>query len=257
MTLPLQKPADGYLRLSYSGQAGVVGTNTQSWDLSAIPKVVRSQPSFTRRFLIFARPLSAGLLDVNAAVSFNVDSDGIPSELVLTISAMLATDAVALDIWFLHSILGAAALASQVYFLPAAPGMSGVKYRFFEAETNGSDSGHRIRNIGAAGDFDFNFEVPPDFGSLVSLEMWGASRTADNPAAPITLTSSYGVAPAGPQANSTVNGVTPAFVSGQLFQYDISSVFGALAANAQAAVNVDHGGIGGSVDYYGIMLGYL
>jgi len=98
--------------------------------------------------------------------------------------------------------------------------------------------------------------VPSDFTALVSLEMWGASRTCTNAAAPITLTSSFGVPPAGPAATSVALGIAPAFTAGQLFRYSIAGVFAALAAQAQAGVNVNHGGIGGTIDYYGIMLGY-
>lgn len=132
-----------------------------------------------------------------------------------------------------------------------------TKDRWFEAETNGQNAGHRIRNVGASGNFDFNFVAPPDFDSLVSLQMWGASRTATNPAAPITLTSSYGAVGETPTTEGAGNGITPAFTAGILFAYDISSVFGNLAAGDMCGVNVDHGGIGGTVDYYGIYMRYL
>jgi hypothetical protein len=135
-------------------------------------------------------------------------------------------------------------------------GSIGTKRMFFEAETNGNDSGHRVRNIGATGNFDFNFEVPLDFVSLVRLEMWGASRTTTNPAAPITLTSSYGVPPQAPNAISVAANITPALVAGQLFRFSLASVFAGLSAGAQCGVNLNHTGVGGSVDYYGIYLEY-
>ena len=371
MALPLLRPADGYLRLSYTGPAGVVGVATQSWDLSEIPAAVRASEGFKRSFLVFARPISPGLSFVDPVVSF-LPAVGVPNEIVLTVTAAGAADELALDVWCLHSIIGAVADESKAYFLspPGGPGavtsvftrvgavvaaigdyvasqigndsvvpgafvsdalntlaaaipppapvssvfarvgavvatvgdytfgqiagtisdvqhanrgggtlhavattvlagfMSGAdktkldalsttKYKFFEAETNAANTGHRVRNIGAAGNFDFNFEVPADFNTLVAVQMWGASRTATNAAANnVTATSSYGVPPAAPNALSTAANLTVAFTAGQLLTYSIASVFGALAAGAQCAVNISHNGIGGSVDYYGIMLVY-
>lgn len=128
---------------------------------------------------------------------------------------------------------------------------------WFPAETNGSNAGRRIRNIGASGDFDFDFIAPPDLGTLTRLEMWGASRSATNPAAPITLTSSYGTVPEAPDNDTTAVAIAPAFVTGELFSYSIAGAFPSLVPGDSAGVNVNHGGIGGSLDYYGVYMEYL
>jgi hypothetical protein len=309
----------------------VTGTAVQTWDLSAIPRSVRISSGFTRSFIVFARPLTAGLTDVSATVAFVNDVFGVPSELALTITAGAPADELALDVWCLHSIIGAVSEDSKAYFF--APGGGGgavtsvfgrvgavvaaigdylasqvtdnsgvggadvaasldilyalianltsddvanasnlnggagavtdalnelqTGWGWFEAETNGNDSGHRIRNVGASGNFDFNFICPPDFGTLTRLEMWGASRTVTNPAAPITLTSSYGAAPEAPNNDTTVVAISPAFVTGEQFHYSIAAAFPNLAPGDSAGINVNHGGIGGSLDYYGVYMEYL
>jgi hypothetical protein len=141
MPLPLTLPVDGYLRLSFSGAAGVVGTATQNWDLSAIPRGVRATKGFDRGFLVLARPLTGGLLNVSPVVSFVYDSEGVPTELVLTLTTVGVDDAVELDVWYLHSIVGAISDASKAYFIAVSglPPASGV-LRVWVDNVNGDDS---------------------------------------------------------------------------------------------------------------------
>jgi hypothetical protein len=49
------------------------------------------------------------------------------------------------------------------------------------------------------------------------------------------------------------------FTAGDLFTYSIAAAFAGLVANAQAAIEIDHGlngNLNGSLDYYGVMLEY-
>lgn len=320
MALPLSKPSGGYLRLNYSGPSGVVGVGLQSWDLTAIPKDVRSKPWFKRSLLIFARGLTSGLTDVNAAVAFS-PAVGTPTELVLTVSSVAAVDQISLDVWCLHTVVGALSDESKLYFIlsagaipaPAAvappdvaqvsdvgtsndyahgdhthghgaqplgdgtnhavatttfagflsaldkqklDALSTARWAWFPAETNALNASHRVRNIGASGNFDFDFIVPYDFTTLLGIEMWGASRTCTNAAASLTATGSYGVPPAVPEDVQVAVGLVEAFVAGELFTYSIAGAFGGLSAGAQPAVNIQHNGIGGSIDYYGIFMAY-
>lgn len=121
--LPLNLPADGYLRLSYEGPCGVTGTMQQTWDLTALPLDVRSHAAFKRGLLIFARQISVGLSDVSAVVEF-LPAVGAPESLVLTLTSTAPSDEIALDVWCLHSALGAVSDASKLYFI-ALPGVGG------------------------------------------------------------------------------------------------------------------------------------
>jgi hypothetical protein len=124
MALPLQLPPDGYLRLSFSGPVEVAGVAAQSWDLSSVPRAARSVLGFDRGVLVLARPLTPGLAGVAPTVSFVYDSEGVPTELVLVVTSAAATDEVALDVWCLHSIIGAVSDASKAYFF-SPPGSGG------------------------------------------------------------------------------------------------------------------------------------
>lgn len=338
MALPLQLPPDGYLRLSFEGAADVTGTAVQSWDLTSIPRAVRATEGFDRSLLVLARPLTAGLMSVDPTVSFVYDSDGVPTELVLTVTAGGAADEVALDVWCLHSVIGAVANESKAYFfsppggagavtsvfgrvgavvaalndyaasliqndsgvagaqvsdalntlaaaitaltsddIANASGVAGAtvtaalntlaaaitalsgatKFATFPAETNGQNDEHRVRSLGSGGNFNFNFRVPPDFTTLVSLRLEGKSRTVTNAAASITATGWWGTTPGGgPLTNTQVAALVESFTAGVNFGYDISGAFPGLAANDEAAIEIDHNGIGGTLDYYRVILGY-
>lgn len=122
--LTLQKTG-GAFRLTYQGSVQVAGSNvTQTWDLTAFSASIRQQESFKRNLLIFVRG-STGLSAVQPTVSFVNDSNGVPTALVLTLTAATVNDAIDLDVWFLHSITGAVTSSSKLYFFGSSSGVGG------------------------------------------------------------------------------------------------------------------------------------
>lgn len=136
----------------------------------------------------------------------------------------------------------------------------GVGRAFFEAETNGSSGNRRVRSVGGTANFNFNFRVPGDYSSLVSLKAIGIIRTSvDGSGKQIALTSSYGAIG---QSESQFTGsgtITNDFTGllNKIAGIDISSVFASLAAGQYCGVNMNHRSIGGGgIDYLGIELIY-
>ncbi len=134
------------------------------------------------------------------------------------------------------------------------------RFARFSAETNAQQGNRRVRNIGATGNFDFNFYVPSDFGALVAFAASGSSRTAtDATANNVTLMSTYMQQPGGAIGafGETAN-ITQTFVAGFGFLMDLTPAVQAtpLAADMEGGVNIDHQGIGGSADYYELVMVY-
>jgi hypothetical protein len=130
---------------------------------------------------------------------------------------------------------------------------------FFNADYGTNDGSYRTRQVGAAGAFRFNFHVPFDFVTLVSLDLVGFPEAgATGSGKDIDLTSEYGAIGElknnHSESDTTTTYTIPA--NDTLFTIDLSTVFSVLAAGDFAGVLVDHNGIGGAVDYLGIRLRY-
>jgi hypothetical protein len=135
-------------------------------------------------------------------------------------------------------------------------GKSRVREAFFLAEPSANLNNMRVRNVGTNGTYRFDFSVPMDFGSLVSLELLGVP-TASNAAANIDLASNYAAVGQSPTTFTGSNTTaTYALVSGILVALNLSPVVASLGAGHQGGVLVTHNSVGGSVDYYGIRLRY-
>lgn len=141
--LPLTKSQSprGYLRLSYNGPVLVSGTDVQqSWDLTALPEYIRADPAFKNSLLIFTRG-SSTLTDVSSEVAFDPPT-GVPEALVLTLSSSTLAE-IKLDVWCLHSLLGAVSDAPKLYFIPQpstgglAPFLSDLKGQPILIESTG------------------------------------------------------------------------------------------------------------------------
>lgn len=127
---------------------------------------------------------------------------------------------------------------------------------FSPAETNASQDNYRVRPLGASGNFNFNFPVPDDFGSLISIGLVGVPM-ADVVAGDIDLASDYG-AVGESILNTQETDLTSTYNLTALDWnlLDLSSVFSALKAGDYCGVNVDHNGIGTTVDYIFARLEY-
>jgi hypothetical protein len=111
-------------------------------------------------------------------------------------------------------------------------------------------------SLGANGTANFTFSVPPDYTTLVSLQLVviAASTAA---ALDIDISSDYGAAGEAYNTNSESNTTSTFSVTvDQLSGLDISSVFSALAANDFCGIFVDHNAIGQTLYYLGVFLRY-
>jgi len=131
--------------------------------------------------------------------------------------------------------------------------------QYFLPDVGGDSGNHRVRTLSTNGSFNFEFAVPNDFGTLVSLEMIiTPSAGAAGAGKDVDLSSSYGNP--GELANfhsETDNTTTYNFgVAATFAAIDISSVFSVLSANDICGLNWDNNAVGGSIDIYCIKLVY-
>lgn len=137
---------------------------------------------------------------------------------------------------------------------------SPTKEVFYLAEGNSNTGDFRTRSIGASGSWNFTFYIPHDFNSIIDLVAVAAATGggAVGTGKDIDLSSDYG----GIGEQGTVNSETDTASTytipavGELFELDLTPVFSNLDPGDICGVNIDHNGIGGSVDYLGIRLRY-
>jgi hypothetical protein len=134
--------------------------------------------------------------------------------------------------------------------------LTAVAERFFQMETASNYGNYRTRALGTGGTFNFNFVVPNDFVSLVSLEAIGIPNTSFT-TKNIRFASNYGqVGELYTIHSETDNAKNYSGVQNVLLAVDISSVFTALAAGDMCGVNILHVTLGTTIDYLGIRLRY-
>jgi hypothetical protein len=137
---------------------------------------------------------------------------------------------------------------------------SGEYTVFFPVDPSVVYNGHSAKSIATNSDGDFGeFLIPPDFGSLVSLELIGIPASgAHGSGKSITLESNYG----GDDESCTEHNETDTdtYTISDTADYvgalDLSAVFSELAAGDVCGVNVKHNSIGASVYYLGVKLTY-
>jgi len=130
---------------------------------------------------------------------------------------------------------------------------------WFPAETSANYmTSYRVRTIGATGVFNFDFRVPHDFNSIVSLVMICAPNATFGAAGAIDLESEYGAAGESVTNHNETDSLTGLSGTADVWQeIDISSVFTALAAGDYCGVDFSHiSGISTTVNYLGIRLRY-
>ncbi len=127
---------------------------------------------------------------------------------------------------------------------------------FFTEDYNTSMGSFRTRSQGASASFQYTFQVPADFGSLIELVAVGIPL-ANLAGVDIDLFSDYGAA--GEPFNNHSESETTAtynFTLNELSEIDISPVYSVLAAGDYCGLEIDHNGIGGTIEYIGIRLRY-
>ena len=144
----------------------------------------------------------------------------------------------------------------------AAPAMaSTTKEIFYMAETSSNNGTFRVRSIGGTGAFRFNFFIPADFNTLVSLDLWGIPAAgAAGAGKDIDLTSEYGAVGEASNNHTETDTGTTYDLTGTTQQItavlDLSIVVTSLAAGDAVGIEVDHNGIGGGIDYLSVRLVY-
>lgn len=132
---------------------------------------------------------------------------------------------------------------------------------FFLVETSTASGDYRQRSVGTNGSFNFNFNIPSDFNSLISFVAVGiVSAGAAGIDKGIDLTSQYGLAGQASNFNAESDIGTLydlSGTSGQLTEIvDLSVVLSAIAAGQYGGINVAHDAIGGAIGYLGLRLNY-
>jgi len=103
MTLLVQVPPTSKYRLLYSGPVSVAGVGVQqSWDITSLPKYLRDIESFKDNWRVFVRQVDPGISSVEPGVDF-LPAVGTPEEIVLTLTAANASNAIDVEFWYIHS----------------------------------------------------------------------------------------------------------------------------------------------------------
>lgn len=133
-------------------------------------------------------------------------------------------------------------------------------FLYFLPDHDANQGSHRVQTISATANSNFEFRMPSDFLSIISLTVeLTPSAGAAGSGKDIDLTSDYGTqGEAFNNHSETDTGTVYDFtgLTDTFSEIDLSPVFTGLAANDICGVNIDHNGIGGAMDYYGIALTY-
>ena len=135
-----------------------------------------------------------------------------------------------------------------------------VAYQFFTARGTSFLGDYAVRSVASNAQGRVSFHAPSNLGALVSVELVGiVSAGAAQAARDIDFYTSY-AALGEPSTQHQQSDLTSVYdlsaVSGQIYSFDLTALFTALAAGDYAGVQVDHNSIGGAIDYLGIRLGY-
>jgi len=154
--------------------------------------------------------------------------------------------------------------ATQPLVYSAATGNISLGSRsiFISAETNGIYNNYRTRNLGAAGNFSFNFSIPSDFYSLVACYVQGfvsAGAAGANKNIDISVEYNSGNGQLYNQftASDTATLYNLTGLTNRLYNLPITSLLTSLVADSVGGINVKHTALGGSIDYIGLLLIYV
>jgi hypothetical protein len=154
--------------------------------------------------------------------------------------------------------------ATQPLIYSAATGNISLGSRsiFISAETNGIYNNYRTRNVGAAGNFNFNFSIPNDFYSLVDCYVQGfvsSGAAGANKNIDITVEYNSGAGQLYNQftASDTATLYNLTGLTNRLYNLQITPLLTSLVAGSVGGINVRHTTLGGSIDYIGVLLIYV
>lgn len=143
--------------------------------------------------------------------------------------------------------------------LTIPPGSPATKQFFQQAQQASVRGDYRVRNVLDNTSFQFTFNVPWDFVTLISLGLIcipeaGAIGGSKN----IDLGSNYGAVGQLFNIHSEVNpGFTTDFLTpDNIYEVDVSSVFSSLAAGDFCGLRITLNALGGGLDVLGVLLRY-
>jgi hypothetical protein len=114
----------------------------------------------------------------------------------------------------------------------------------------------RANTVASGGIWRFNFMIPDDFVSLVSIELT-CIPAGTNAASPYDLYSTYGaIGEAYNNNTGTSLGLTKSLTLSNIAAIDISGVFASIAAGDFCGVRIDEGAFGFATRYLGVKLRY-
>lgn len=132
--------------------------------------------------------------------------------------------------------------------------------KLYQLEYDANLGDHRVQQVGSNSAQNFEFAIPPDFLSLISLKLSGyPTAGAAGAAKDIDLFSDYNGVGELFNTHSESDTTTTYDFTGQtdrLVQIDLSGVFTSLSAQDRCGIQVDHNVIGGSINYVDIELEY-
>ena len=113
---------------------------------------------------------------------------------------------------------------------------------------------YRVRSNGTGGSWNFTFHVPSYVSSVSAIKAVGIPN-GDGVDVDIDLFSSYGAEGEAYNNHSESNLTSVySFSADQIWMIDVSSVFSSLAGGDFAGIQIDHNGIGTTIDYLGVLI---
>ncbi len=139
--------------------------------------------------------------------------------------------------------------------IPAA-GQASV---FYAPDVTANQDTYRVRILGSTANFNFTFQIPDDFDTLVEVvAIVSPEGGAAGSGKDIDLMSQYGGAGEAINAHmeSDVTSTYDLGVADEFAEIPLDTVFNSLSAGDVCGINIDQNGVGGTVNYYGILLRY-
>ena len=132
---------------------------------------------------------------------------------------------------------------------------------FFPAETAANYNNRRVRTIAGAGAFNFDFVIPKDFTSLLGFYIvCFIAAGAAGPGKNIDFIAEYTNSVGSLYNEHTAVDLTSTYdltgYTDRLYQFNLTSLFTLLAANANGGIRMDNNSIGGNIYIVGIRIEY-
>jgi len=127
----------------------------------------------------------------------------------------------------------------------------------FPGDLNSNFDTYRVRSIGGSGLGNFSFIIPATFDSLVSINLVGIPGSAIVAQA-IELENNYGELGEQFDDNTEIDLTQTITVGdGEISLIDVSSVFSGVAGGDACGLEINHIGIGASINYIALVMEFM